>query len=259
MPSLRPAVPDSFCIHHGDCSLNWSGWDVGSGTGNGFSGVQGNWNAECTSGGGHGSTDQFASWVGLGGWYSNDQSLEQTGILLQSDGTYRMWWAYVWPDPSQPSGSSIIIVVDQNDVVTCGQHLTAYIHYGSRNGYCSNGGFRPHIQDTSTGKVLDPGCQSETHGYGIQSAEWVDERPTDTASGCLYQLSAYKWTDWSNMAAQANYSGAGWARPGSFVNSGIVMHDDGLNLDLSYPDQYSIGSNNWFTDRWYAYGTYCDT
>lgn len=96
-------------------SQNWSGYTVGSGSGNGFQGVEGKWNAPKTSGNIDAAHD-YASWVGLGGVFpsNNPENLEQTGILLQRDGTYRMFWEYVAPG----SGPAYI---DTKDVVHYGR------------------------------------------------------------------------------------------------------------------------------------------
>lgn len=255
---LAPAVPAGGCSHAGDCNRNWSGWSAGSGSGNGFEGVRGNWNAECI--GGSPDSGEYTSWVGLGGDFPGE-SLEQTGILEQGDGTYRMFWAYAWHDPSSPSGISITETVDQNDVVSCTQHIYASVEYGSRSGYCGTGQWRPYVTDTSNGTSMSPGCMPESHGFGIQSAEWVDERPSDdnvcAPQSDTAQLTDFNWTDWSDLQAQANYSGAGWVAAGGFANNRFVMHDDGTGQDLAYPDQASLGSS--FTDRWYHYGTWCDS
>jgi hypothetical protein len=256
---FAPEVPSSWCT--GSCSLNWSGWDVGSGTGNGFQGVKANWNAPCTTGG-IDSQEEYTSWVGLGGFYGQPREpLEQAGIFLQPDGTYRMFWEYVAKSAGIDNQQ-----LDQNDVVTCGNHLSAWVYYGNSSGYCPAGQFRMHVQDTSTGKPWDSGCMTGQGGAGIQSAEWVDERPaiyatsqcSGQASTFVYQLADYQWTDWSNVLAQANYNGASWKNPNNFTNSSLDMIDNTLGIDLSYPDQYSIGSNDIFTDRWYANGTFCD-
>ncbi|HLJ36313.1 MAG TPA: G1 family glutamic endopeptidase [Ktedonobacteraceae bacterium] len=229
--------------HSGD---NWAGFTVGSGSGNGFKGVEANWNAECTSG----STDSnhlFGSWVGLGGYFFGD-NLEQAGIALQTDGTYRLFWEYVWGNGDPP-------YYDWSDVVHCGDHITAWVHYGSS--YCSNGGFYAHVQDNSTGAHLGSTCLTKSQGYGIQSGDWIDERPFLSCGGPSY-LADFNWTDWSNVLAQANFNGAGWANPNSFVNTKVYMHDFTQNKDISYPDQASVNSNNTFTGRWHGSGTYCD-
>lgn len=104
---------------------NWAGYVVGDGTGNGFEAVEATWNAPCKSGTVN-SQIGYSSWVGLGGAFGGGvfdnpdgvEPLEQTGILLQSDGTYRLFWAYV-------SSDSVAQNIDQTDVIDCGWPITA--------------------------------------------------------------------------------------------------------------------------------------
>ena len=224
-------------------SENWSGYVVGSGSGNGFKGVEANWNAPCKSGTAN-SQIQYGSWVGLGGYF--DTNLEQAGIILQSDGTYRMFWEYIWSNGDPP-------YIDTSDVVHCGDPMTAWVHFGTT--YCSNGGFYAHVQDNKTGAHLGSTCLSKSTGYGIQSADWIDERPLVYCG--LTELADFNYTQWSNVLAQANYSGAGWANPNNFVNTQLLMYDDPSGNYLAIPDGLHVNSNNTFTDRWYNYGTYC--
>ncbi|HEY7125382.1 MAG TPA: G1 family glutamic endopeptidase [Ktedonobacterales bacterium] len=224
-------------------SGNWSGWEVGSGAGNGFEAVIGEWNAECVSGP-NDSHHQFGSWVGLGGDFN--QSLEQTGIILRTDGTYRMFWEYVYPDNTGPAPT-----IDTTDVVKCGQHIKAWVHLGSA--YCPNGGWDTYIQDTTTGKFLNHACDA-SKPLGYESAEWIDERPL---VGCgLTQLADFNYTSWSDVQAQAKASGAVFHGPNSFANTRLAMQDYQGGPYLAFPDA-TVSSNNTFTDRWYGAGTYC--
>lgn len=227
---------------------NWAGYLVGSGTGNGFKGVEGNWNAPCTSGAIN-SQIGYSSWVGLGGAFGNGvfanpngvEPLEQAGVLLQSDGTYRLFWEYV--STNQPP------FIDYSDVVHCGDHLSAFVIYGSS--YCSNGGFYAHVQDNTTGAHLGSTCLTESDGLGIQSAEWIDERPS--IGNCYQKLADFRYTQWSNVLAQPNGSGSPYQNPNNFVNRQLFMYSG--STELADPDGLSVASNNTFTDRWYANGT----
>jgi hypothetical protein len=169
--------------------------------------------------------------------------LEQAGIILQPDRTYRLFWEYT-PDTS---------VVDQTDVISCTDPITAWVHYGSS--YCSNGGFYAHVQDNYTGAHWGSTCLTESRGYGIQSAEWIDERDYYT---CQYpSLADFNWTAWSNVQAQPNYSGAGWGNPMGFSPTQWLMYDSISKNYLASPDGIQVNSNNTFTDRWSNYGTAC--
>lgn len=232
-----------------DESKNWAGYIIGDGSDPGFKGVEANWNAPCKSGSVN-SQIGYSSWVGIGGNFSGDQ-LEQAGILLQSDGTYRMFWEYVWSATSDPP------YIDSGDVVHCGDSMTAWVYFGSS--YCSNGGFYAHVQDNTTGGHLGSTCLTESHGLGHKSAEWIDERPTNSGSGCVQQLADFNYTQWSNVLAQPNSTGASYQNPNNFVNHQELMYSypsSGATF-LSAPDGLQVNSDNTFTGRWYNYGTYC--
>jgi len=246
LPLLR-AAQTKFTNYDGGGD-NWSGYTVGSGSGNGFKGVEAKWNAPCTSG----TRDydhQYASWVGLGGYFpfSNPEPLEQAGIYLQTDGTYRLFWEYApYNNPA----------VDPA-VIYCGDHILAWVYFGYS--YCSNGGFYAHVEDDTTGHTAHWGstCLTESHGLGHQSSDWIDERPTINC-GRPSQLADFNYTQWSNVLAQANYSGAAWVNPNSFVNTQVLMWDNGNAYFIAFPDGLHVNSDNTFTDRWYHYGTLCD-
>lgn len=235
---------------------NWAGYVVGDGTGNGFEAVEATWNAPCKSGTVN-SQIGYSSWVGLGGAFGGGvfdnpdgvEPLEQTGILLQSDGTYRLFWAYV-------SSDSVAQNIDQTDVIDCGWPITAWVHYGTVSGYCSNGGFYAHVQvNGHTGAHLGSTCLTESDGIGHQSAEWIDERPINANDGCYTELADFNTANWTSVLAQANNSGAGLSNPNNYVNRQLFMYSG--STELADPDGNSVSSNNTFTDRWYAHGTYC--
>lgn len=234
----------SYTTNYVDSS-NWSGYYVGSGSGNGFQGVKGTWNTQCYSGSVSTSV-QESSWVGLGGWFSGE-GLVQTGTWLTNNGTYELFWQAIYPDGDiQAQGFEYNL--------PCRITVNAEVDYHS--GICPND-FYTYIQD-SKGDVLSSGCINVTGGR--QSAEWIDERP-DCGKGYHYtSLAQFNYTSWSDVLAEANYNGAPWINPNSFVNTQLLMYDDGPNGKggsdqyLAYPDGLSVNSNNTFTNRWYHYG-----
>ena len=205
-------------------SQNWSGYTVGSGSGNGFQGVEGKWSAPKTSGNIDAAHD-YASWVGLGGFFPappySFENLEQSGIILQTDGTYRLFWAFVYS-----GGAGATVHVDPNDVVHYSDHIYAWVHYNYSG--CSNG-FYAHVEDDSTNPHLHLGstCIVPSQGVGQQSADWIDERPEVTCDPnipvALPYLADFNYIGWSDVQAQANYSGAQWQNPNSFANTQRVF------------------------------------
>jgi hypothetical protein len=224
---------------------SWSGYIVGDGNNQGYKGVEANWSGPCKTGTVN-SQIQYGTWVGLGGVFKNEP-LEQAGLILQSDGTYRLFWEYI--SVNQPP------YIDKNDVIHCGDSITAWVHFGSS--YCSNGGFYAHVQDNKTGAHLGSTCLTESQGLGTLSAEWIDERPLLTSCYNPAQLADFVTSNWSNVLAQANFGSASWLNPNNFPNTQELMYEQSTGIYLAYPDGLQVNSNNTFTDRWYAYGTYC--
>ena len=92
---------------------------------------------------------------------------------------------------------------------------------------------------------------------GSGDRDWKAE-PPGMAEGRIYDSAGevVVYDEGSPTFAQAQHI----ARhdPGRVLREVDAKRKILADLDLSYPDQFRIGSNNWFTDRWYAYGTYCD-
>ena len=217
---------------------SWSGYIVGDGTDQGYMGVEANWNAPCKSGSVN-SQIQYGVWVGLGGVYNNDP-LEQTGLILQIDGTYRLFWEYI--TFNQPP------YIDTKDVIRCGDSISAWVHLGYT--YCSNGGFYAHVQDNKTGAHLGSTCLTESQGLGTLSAEWIDERPFLPSCDGSSQLADFVTVNWSNVLAQANFGSASWLNPNNFANTQELMYEKDTKIYLAYPDGIQVSNNNTFTDRW---------
>lgn len=102
-------------------------------------------------------------------------------------------------------------------------------------------------------------CIIPSQGVGHQSAEWIDERPSVSCNNNdpakLSYLADFNYVGWSDVQAQANYSGAQWQNPNSFANTQLLMYDDPTQEYLAYPDGLQVGNDNTFLDRWYNYGT----
>lgn len=59
--ALAPNSPTQYVN-----SDNWAGYFIGSGSGNGYKGIQGDWNVQCFAGS-QSNSRQETTWVGLGG------------------------------------------------------------------------------------------------------------------------------------------------------------------------------------------------
>ena len=216
-------------------SSNWSGFYVGTGSGSGFKQVVGSWSTPCTSG----FVDNnhlAAQWVGIGGVYGN-QHLLQVGTALLTDGRFHIFYE-LYPNPPTISSQSF----------SCANAFTAEVDY---NLY-STGTNKNHIsiKNLSTGFTLnyiDPNSQFKPD---MQSAEWVDERPSCSSS--LTDLAVFHYVNWTKPQARSNTKSASLSGIRSFANSAIVMQDNKQRM-LAKPD--GLNANNTFKDRWYNAGS----
>ena len=216
-------------------SSNWSGFYVGTGSGSGFKQVTGNWNTPCTSGP-IDNNHLAAQWVGIGGVYGS-QHLLQVGTALLADGRFHIFYE-LYPNPPVISRQSF----------GCTNAFTAEVDY---NLY-STGTYKNHIfiKNLSTGFTLDYTVHDSQFKPDMQSAEWIDERPSCRSS--LTDLTNFHYVGWTNPQARSNTKNAPLLGISSFTNSAIVMLDNKQHL-LAKPD--SLKANNTFKDRWYNAGS----
>ena len=217
-------------------SLNWAGFYVGTGSGSGFKQVSGSWHTPCTSGPIN-SNHLEAQWIGIGGVYGS-QHLLQVGTALLTDGRFHLFYE-LYPNPP----------VISNQSFSCSNAFTAEVDYNFK----STGANKNHIyiKNLSTGFILDSTVSDSKFKPDIQSAEWVDERPS-CSSGSLTDLADFNYVSWTSMQARPNINGGNLSNLSSFANNTLVMQDKSQNT-LAKPD--GLNSNNTFKDRWYKAGS----
>lgn len=210
----------------------WAGYVDGSGSGNGFNAVKANWNVPCN--GPHSPWGTHAvTWVGIGGWYGNGY-LWQGGTIDDPTWGQQLWWE-AWPYNDIQFVSGIPL------------HCTNHIYTEADYNYSRSGGNYIFLQDISTNEYF-----STTYYNGfvpnIQSAEWIDERPScPTAS----ELADFNYIEWSNSLAHptgANY----WGGISSFSPKAVESIDSNRTR-LAQPQNLNSDGKS-FTDRWYANG-----
>lgn len=214
---------------------NWSGFLVGSGSGNGFNETTGNWNTPCTSG----TIDHnhlAAEWVGLGGYYSD--TLLQAGTTLLADGTFHMFYE-LYPNPPVINSQSF----------GCASSFTAEVDYN----YSSTGTNKNHIfvKNTTTGASMDVIVSNATFQPDLQSSEWVNERPSCNSG--LTDMANFYFLGWTSSLARTNTTGAGLATINTFANTDLMMQDQQTATTLAKPDGLNLDGT--FKDRWYAAGS----
>jgi hypothetical protein len=163
-PSPRQHRPIRDRVDHGDgttTSSNWSGYAV---LGTSFTSAKGSWTvppATCISG------DQYAAfWVGIDGYETNSDTVEQTGTDSDCDGrnpSYYAWYEF-YPKGSFNIGSLTI---------KPGDEMSASVTYNGSE-------FTITIEDVTTGKSF---TKSETVSSAKRSsAEWIAEAPSSEFS-----------------------------------------------------------------------------
>ena len=216
-------------------SSNWAGFYAGTGSGSGFKQVVGNWYTPCTSG----RVDRNhldAQWVGIGGIYGS-QRLLQVGTALLTDGRFHLFYE-LFPNPP----------IISNQSFSCANAFTAEVDYN----FYSKGINKNHIsiKNLSTGFTLERTIADSKFQPDMQSAEWIDERPS--CSSGLTDLANFHYVGWTNTLARGNTNSANLAGIRSFVNNAIVMQDKNQHV-LAKPDGLNV--NNTFKDRWYNAGS----
>ncbi len=216
-------------------SSNWSGFYVGTGSGSGFKQVTGNWSTPCISGR-IDNNHLVAEWVGIGGVYGS-QKLLQVGTALLTDGRFHLFYE-LFPNPP----------VINSKGFSCANAFTAEVDYN----FMSIGKNKNHIsiKNLSTGFRLDYIVPDGQFKPDMQSAEWIDERPSCNSN--LTDLANFHYSSWTNLQARSNTKGGGLFGISSFANSALVMQDN-KHHTLAKPD--GLNANSTFKDRWYNGGS----
>lgn len=212
----------------------WSGYATGWGYGSGFDEAYGEWNLPCVY-----TPDPYGyhsiTWVGLGGWYNQpNQNLLQAGTINDPTWGRSLWWE-AWPS----NFIQIIPGISPN----CGDKIFSdvWVNYNPSISHY-------WVQDISQ-NVYYSG-QYNNFVPNIQSAEWIDERPT-CANGQYSPLANFRNTNFSDAHAEvtgtSTYGTISSYRPGSITmvdpSYGTIAAPGGLN---------SAGDS--FTDYWNGTG-----
>jgi hypothetical protein len=208
----RPAGPFRAGISN-DSSRNWSGMVANAHT---FTKVYANIGQPTTHVGC--VHDAHSTWVGLGGWYTNNRLLQNgtddNGPLNKP----YAWWEAI--DPYFDTKEQ----VEYNLTVSPGASVNMSTTYTPGG----NGSVSFAWHNNNTGKVATVGPLTSIAGaptryyYDGSSAEVIDERPT-LSDGLLASLRNYSPTHWGNAKVWAsNLSGAAIRNVEHF---GVDMYD----------------------------------
>lgn len=153
-------------------STNWSGYAV---LGPSFTSAEGSWIVPAVDCSGVKGEQVTAFWVGLDGYSSNSDTVEQTGTASYCQGTqanYYAWYEF-YPNPSHLIAG---VPVSPGDVISA-----SVVHSGNK--------FTATIQDVTSGQ-----SSSKTialTGPKRNSAEWIIEAPCCTNSGLTLPLADF--------------------------------------------------------------------
>lgn len=165
-------------------SLNWGGYVAyadSSGTQHTVSSVSGSWVVQSVQ---SNHKDVYsAQWIGIGGYFSGDSSLIQTGTSSNSGGgstTYNAWWELL------PSAETVI----NGMTVSPGDLIQSHIFLVSGS-YGSAQTWDIYLNDTSLGEHF---FKQVSYSSSMLSAEWIEERPA--ISGSLTTLANFGTADY---------------------------------------------------------------
>jgi hypothetical protein len=214
-------------------SSNWSGYYA---SGTSFDAVTGEWFVPCATPVNPGS--HAISWVGLGGWFGN-QNLWQGGTINDPTWGISLWWE-AWPNNN--------IQVVSTVTLSCNDHIYAFADYNRT----APGANYIYLQDVTTGAFFST---TYTNGFvpNLSSADWIDERPT--CNGGYSQLANFNIVNWFYSQAEINFTGM--RDLATFPNQAITMVDIKGTV-LSIPSPIASDGQS-FTETWqnFGVGTLC--
>ncbi len=236
------------------CYLNWSGYGAGSGSGAGFGQVSGDWNVEKVDSTHSPSSSRYSTWVGLGGIFSRDNlrdNLWQAGTAWNSTDGYYVWYQAVG-GPNSTGGEVWLGSVNWGDHIYTNVWLAGDTASGQPNFEIVDG-------------VADfLGNAPNAMGSGMQSAEWINERPAcgrdpNTLQLKFYQLADFSYTEWTHAVATPNNSTWKPQPIGTYGGTKFKMeNNDGSAQQLTNPgglgSETGSGTDN-FQDHWLANGS----
>ena len=148
-------------------SLNWAGYVASSNMSNPspvVTSVAGSWIVQNVTGSG-GKTTYSSQWIGIGGFFSGDSSLIQTGTESDYNGggaaSYSAWWELL------PAAEATIT----NMTVGPGDMMQAHIFIVPGTSALWN----IYLNDTTKEESFH---NQVTYSSSMLSAEWIEERPT---------------------------------------------------------------------------------
>jgi hypothetical protein len=170
-------------------SQNWSGYVVGSSSGQSFSSVSASWVQPTVKASPGGGTGYSAYWVGLGGSSEQSQALEQIGTAADVTGGKTSYYAWYELVPSAEQKLSL--------AVHPGDHMSGKVTVSGTTVTVS-------MSDQTTGKSTTKTLQMSNPD--TSSAEWIAEAPaaqTSYGSYSILPLADFGSVTFTNASATA--------------------------------------------------------
>jgi hypothetical protein len=203
-------------------SLNWSGY---ADTGSGYSTVTGSWtqpSASCTS-----QTSLAAFWVGIDGFSSNSNSVEQDGTLVEC--YHRVAYYFTWWE-MYPSNAIQVV----GNTLRPGDSITASV---------VRSGTSYTLSVTDSSRSGDSFSTTQSCSCANSSAEWIAEAPSGSR-GILPLSDFHSWGLNSATVKSGSTSGV----ISTFPDDEITMVDSAGNVEAQPGALNSSGSA--FTVTW---------
>lgn len=231
-------------------STNWGGYVVASSFSSPqpiVTAVHGSWIVQAVQP--SSSATYSAQWIGIGGYFSSDSSLIQTGTESDSSSgstTYNAWYELL-PNSETAISSLTISPGDKIDAsVVCSGSCTS-----------ATQGWTITVKDVTTGQQF---TTTQSYSSSLKSAEWIEERP-ETCFGPFCSLTtlanfgtAYYGQDYTSVSNTGFATiGSQTSAIGSFPNNAITMVDSSGST-LAQPSSLSSDGSS-FTMSYGSQGT----
>jgi hypothetical protein len=211
-----------------EVSANWAGYVV-TGSGTTYTSVTGTWRQPTVSCGAADAGAASAFWVGLGGYATSSQALEQTGTSADCDETtgrpaYYAWYELV-PSPSVKIKN---LKIFPGDVITTSVNML------------DSSTVLVQVKDRTRGTVFTKKLPFTSPD--LTSAEWIAEAPSscDSSSRCRpIPLSNFGSVDFTKIAALGNGIGGTLTSNPGWTATSINLVADGRRGFFPGPDTFA--------------------
>jgi hypothetical protein len=216
-----------------DVSANWGGYVV-SGASTSYTSVTGTWTQPSIDCGSSDAGASAAFWVGLGGYYTSSQALEQIGTSADCSATTGKPVYYAWYE-LVPNGSVTIakFTIQPTDVITTSVNIVG----GGSNVLLQ---IKDRTRHTTFTKTL-PFASADT-----SSAEWIAEAPASCNQFRCRQISLSNFgsVQFTKVAALGNSIGGTLTSNPGWSTTAISLVPGQSSGFFPGPDRFSTAASS---------------